>query len=133
MLTIEVAAGGRIIVSCDGQRKEHRFRKSNARTHARDYEILMHLASQAKWRNPPTGTPKNEAVRRQFYRFRETLDELIGIPGYAFDTERDDWMPNFKVLIHKDLSGVRKKIAADEEPDDFDDWHPMSRANSAME
>lgn len=132
MLTIEVAAGGRIIVSCGGQRNEHRFRKSNARTHAKDYEILMHLASKAKWRNPPTGSPENEAVRRQFYRFRETLGELIGIPGDAFDTEGDDWKPNFKVLFHKDLRGVRKNIAADAEPDVFEEWHPMSRANSAM-
>ena len=132
MLTIEVAAGGRIIVSCDCQRKEHRFRKSNARTHARDYEILMNLASKPKWRNPPTGTPKNEAVRRQFYRFRETLDELIGIPGDAFDLEGDDWKPNFKVLIHKDLSGVRENISSDKEPDVFEKWHPLSRANSSM-
>ena len=132
MLTIEVGAGGRIIVSCDGQRKEHRFRKSNARTHARDYEILMHLASRAKWRNPPTGAPENERVRSGFLRFRDNLTEIIGIPGEAFDTEGDDWKPKFMVLIHKDLSGLRKKIASDEEPDVFDAWHPMSRANSAM-
>ena len=133
MLTIEVAAGGRIIVSCDCQRKEHRFRKSNARTHARDYEILMHLASQAKWRNPPTGAPENERVRRGFLRFRDNLTELMGIPGDAFDTDGDDWKPKFKVLIDTDLSGVREKIVSCEEPDDLPAWHPLSRSNSAME
>ncbi len=133
MLTIEVAAGGRIIASCDDQRKEYRFRKSNARTHAKDYEILMHLTSKSKWRNPPTGTTENEAVRRQFFRFRNTLDELIGIPGEAFDTEDDDWKPKFKVLFHKDLRGVRKNIDSDKEADVFEKWHPLSRANSSME
>jgi hypothetical protein len=133
MLTIEVAAGGRIIVSCDGQRKEHRFRKSNSRTHAKDYEILMHIASKSKWCNPPTGTPRNEAVRRQFYRFRETLNELIGIPGESFDMEGDNWKSNFKVRIHKDLIEFRNVIEADEKPDVFEDWHPMFRANSTME
>jgi hypothetical protein len=132
MLTIEVAAGGRIVASCGGQRKDYRFKKSNAKTHAKDYEILMDLASKPKWRNPPTGTPKNEAVRKQFFRFRETLDELVGIPGEAFDTEGDDWKPNFKVLFHKDLTGVRAEIASDnEEPDVFEEWHPLARANSA--
>jgi hypothetical protein len=32
MLTIEVASGGRIVASCDGQRKDHRFQKSKAKT-----------------------------------------------------------------------------------------------------
>jgi hypothetical protein len=44
-------------------------------------------------------------VRRQFYRFRKTLDELIGIPGEAFGKKGDDWKPNFRVLIHQDLRG----------------------------
>lgn len=134
MLTIEVAAGGRIVASCDGQRKEYRFRKSNARTHAKDYEVLMLLASKSKWRNPSAGTPVNEAVRKQFYRFRETLTELIPIPGEPFETEGDDWKPNFKVLIHKDLAGVRKNIASTKkEPDVFEEWHPMARKNFEME
>ncbi len=134
MLTIEVASGGRIVASCDGQRKDHRFQKSNARTHAKDYEILMHLALEPRWRNPATGTPQNEAVRRQFYRFRKTLDELIGIPGEAFGKKGDDWKPKFKVLIHKDLSGVKKAIAADKkEPDVFEEWHPLSKADSNLE
>jgi hypothetical protein len=127
MLTIEVASGGRIIAACDGQRKEHRFRKSNAKTHSKDYEILMHLAANPKWRNPPTGSPPNEAVRRQFYRFRETLDELIGIPGEAFHTDEDDWKPNFKVRIHRDLSGVMDEISSEDGSDDFEEWHPLSR------
>jgi hypothetical protein len=134
MLTIEVASGGRIVASCDGQRKDHRFQKSNAKTHASDYAILMQLASEPKWRNPPTGTPQNEAGRRQFYRFRKTLDELIGIPGEAFGKKGDDWKPNFKVMLHQDLSGVKKEIAADKkEPDDLPDWHPLSKADSNLE
>ena len=134
MLTIEVASGGRIVASCDDQRKDHRFQKSNAKTHASDYAILMHLASEPKWRNPATGTPQNEVVRRQFYRFRKTLDELFGIPGEAFGKKGDDWKPKFKVLIHQDLSGVKKKIAADKkERDDLPDWHPLSKADSNLE
>jgi len=134
MLTIEVASGGRIVASCDGQRKDHRFQKSNAKTHAKDYEILMRLALEPKWCNPPTGSPKNEAVRRQFYRFRKTLDELFGIPGEVFDMKGDDWKPNFNVMLHKDLSGVQQRIAADKkEPDVFEKWHPLSKADSDLE
>jgi hypothetical protein len=54
--------------------------------------------------------------------------------GEAFDTEGDDWKPNFKVLIHKDLTGVRQKIAYNKkEPDEIPDWHPLSREDFIME
>jgi len=42
------------------------------------------------------------------------------------------WKPNFKVLMHKSLSGIREDIAADKNPDDLPDWHPLSRANSSI-
>jgi hypothetical protein len=94
----------------------------------------MHLALEPKWRNPATGTPQNEAVRRQFYRFRKTLDELFGIPGEAFDMEGDDWKPNFNVMLHNSLSGVQQRIASSKkERDVFEKWHPLSRADSAFE
>jgi hypothetical protein len=109
MLAIEVATGGRIIASCGGQRKEHRFRKSNSKTHSRDYEIFMLLAAQSRWSNPPTGNPENEAVRKRFYRFRETLVELIPIPGDAFHATGDDWKPKFNVRLHKDLAVLARK------------------------
>ncbi len=112
MLTIEVASGGRIAASCGGQRKDYWFRKSNGRNHANDYKILMQLASKPIWRNPPAGTATNEKVRKQFFRFRETLGELMGIPGPAFETEGDDWKPYFKVIFHEDLTALREEIAA---------------------
>ena len=84
--------------------------------------------------NETQGTPHNLALRRQFYRFRKTLDELIGILGEAFGKKRDDWKPHFRALIHQDLRGVKKKIAADKkEPDDLPDWHPLSKADSTFE
>ena len=128
MVTIEVAAGGRIVASCGGQRKEHRFRKSNSTTHSKDYEILMRLAVRSPWRNPPAGTAENEAVRKRFYRFRETLAELIPIPGDAFTPDGDEWKPKFTVRLHKDLAGVRKTIATAKEQV-FEDWHPMAKGS----
>ena len=84
--------------------------------------------------NETQGTPQNVALRRQFYRFRKTLDELIGIPGEAFGKKGDDWKPNFKVLIHRDLTGFKKKIAADKKvPDVFEKWHPLFEADSSIE
>lgn len=111
MLTIEVATGGRIVAACDGQRRDHRFQKSNSKTHSRDYEIFMHLAVHSQWRNPPVGKAENEAGRKRFYRFRETLAELVPIPGNAFATEGDEWKPNFTVRLHKDLAGERYMLA----------------------
>jgi hypothetical protein len=110
MLTIEVTSGGRIIASCDGQRKDYRFQKSNSKTHSRDYEIFMHLAVHSKWRNPPAGTAENEAVRKRFYRFRETIAELIPIPGDAFEPSGEDWKPKFTMRLHKDLADVKSMI-----------------------
>ena len=95
--------------------------------------ILMELASDPKWRNPPPGTPDHEKGRRRFLRLRNTLDELIGIPGDAFETDDDVWKPNFTVLMHKSLSGIKASIAVDKDPDDLPDWHPMSRANSTID
>ena len=83
--------------------------------------------------SPPAGTPENEALRKQFYRFRETLAELIPIPGNAFETEGDDWMPNFEVQIHKDLRNMKLRISEAPDPDELPDWHPLSRGNSSRE
>jgi hypothetical protein len=56
------------------------------------------------------------------------------MPGEAFGKKGDDWKPNFKVLIHQYLTGVKKKIAADKKvPDVFEKWHPLSKADSNLE
>ena len=134
MLTIEVASGGRIVASCGGQRKDYWFRKSNSKTHAKDYEILMQLASKPVWRNPPTGTRANEPVRKQFSRLRKTLEELMGIPGAPFESKEDDWKPNFNVVFHQDLTGIRKEIgSAKMEEDAIPGWHPLAQETCTME
>ncbi len=134
MLTIEVASGGLIVASCGGQRKDYRFRKSNGQNHANDYEILMQLASKPIWRNPPTGTQANEPVRKQFFRLRATLEDLMGIPGAPFEMKGDCWKPNFKVVFHQDLTGIKEEIASAKVGEDaIPDWHPLSQDSCTLE
>ena len=133
MLTIEVTTGGQFIASCGGQRKSHRLPKSNSKTHSKDYETLMGLAVNGKWRNPPVRTPENEALRKQFYRFRETLCQLIPIPGNAFATDGEDWIPEFKVQMHKDLGEMKAGFSEADEPDDLPAWHPLTQPDTTLE
>ncbi|MBN8459386.1 MAG: hypothetical protein J0M04_16280 [Verrucomicrobia bacterium] len=131
MLAIEVACGGRMIANCGGQRKEHGFRKSNSKSYTKEYEILMKLAANGNWRNPPGGSPTNEAVRKQFFRFRNTLEDLIPIPGDAFDVDGDVWTPKFSVALSADMTETKKEIRAKRDTDE-PAWHPLSRQSSLL-
>jgi hypothetical protein len=133
MLTIEVAAGGRIIVACDGQRKEHRFRKSSGHKFSEEYAILMELAANPVWKNPPSGSSNHERVRRRFHRLRCTLADLLPIPGDPFERKGNEWRAIFKLRIHKDLTGIADDVATGHDfDDDLPDWHPLAQPYSRL-
>jgi hypothetical protein len=50
-----------------------------------------------------------------------------------FLTEGDDWMPKFKVQIHKDLREMKAGFSTAGDPDDLPDWQPLNQPDTMLE
>jgi hypothetical protein len=46
----------------------------------------------------------------------------------------DCWKPNFKVVFHQDLTGIKEEIASAKVGEDaIPDWHPLSQDSCTLE
>jgi hypothetical protein len=109
MLTIEVATGGRLIFSCDGQRKDYRLPKSKGADHSHSYQILGKLAfaEPQQWKNPATWEKGSDTVRRRFGRLCNQLKALVDMPDEPFHKLRDRvYEPRFRLVPHGDLRAM---------------------------
>jgi len=104
MVRIEVASGGRLILSSDGQKKEFRFPKTSRKIHSHGYAIMMHLAVHQEWRNPPSNAPDHDKVRKRFLRVEELLADLVPVPTEPFRRVRGVFVPVFKIAVDTDLA-----------------------------
>lgn len=104
MVRVEVASGGRLIFSCDGQRNEFRFPKTSRKTHSQGYAIMMQVAVHQEWRNPPSEAPDHDRIRTQFRRLGGLLTDLVPLPGKPFRRHRGRFLPVFQVALHEDLA-----------------------------
>ena len=104
MVRIEVATGGRLILSCDGQRNEFRFPKTSRKIHSQGYAIMMRVAVNQEWRNPPSDDAEHDKVRTQFRRLGRLLTDLVPLPGKPFRRHRGRFLPVFQVALHADLA-----------------------------
>jgi hypothetical protein len=103
MVRIEVASGGRLLFSCDGQHGEHRLPKTTAKKPNQALGIMMTLAVKREWRNPPSDAADHESVRKNFHRLEELLRALVPLPGKPFQRLRGAFIPVFQVSLHPDL------------------------------
>ena len=111
MVRIEVASGGRLLFSCDGQHCEHRLPKTTAKKPTQALGIMMTLAVKREWRNPPSDAPTHESVRKNFKRLDELLRSLVSLPGKPFRRMRGAFIPVFQVNLHPDLGpGLTQRI-----------------------
>jgi len=105
MVRIEVTAAGRLIFSCDDQRKEFTFRKSKEEIYSHGYEIMLNVAVLQEWQNPPSNADDHEKVRKQFRRLENLLIDLVPLPERPFRRVQGAFVPSFRVSLHKDLGG----------------------------
>ena len=103
MVRVEVASGGRLLFSCDGQHGEHRLPKTTAKKPHQALGIMMTLAVKREWRNPPSDAPTHESVRKNFKRLDELLRSLVPLPGKPFRRFHGTFIPVFQVSLHPDL------------------------------
>lgn len=109
MLTIEVATGGRLIFSCDGQRKDYRLPKSRGADHSHSYQILGKLAfvEPQRWENPASWEKDSDTVRRRFGRLCNQLKALVAMPDEPFRKLGDrGYEPRFRLVPHADLRAM---------------------------
>ncbi len=98
-----VVAYGRILISCGGQHGEHVLPKTTAKKPNQALGILMQLAVDHEWSNPPSGASNHESVRKNFQRLEKLLHALVPLPGKPFDNEAGKFIPCFKISLHPDL------------------------------
>ena len=103
MVRIEVASGGRLLFSCNGQRAEHRLPKTTAKRPNQAMSIMMMLAVKKEWRNPPSEAPDHESVRKTFLRLENLLRALVPLHEKPFRREGGKFIPSFQIALHADL------------------------------
>jgi hypothetical protein len=61
--------------------------------------MLMRLAADGEWRNPPLGSAEYEQVSRAFRCLRKLLTALVPLPGDPFQPHRGAFVPVFQIGI----------------------------------
>lgn len=104
---IEVSGSKRILLKAPGQEREFRFSPNIQVTADHALGMLMRLAADGEWRNPPLGSAEYERVSRAFRRLRQLLQSLVPLPGDPFKKHRGAFVPLFQVTLHPDLMARR--------------------------
>ena len=112
MVLVEVAPAGRVVFRCDGQSEDYRFPKSKKKTHADGYEILMRLAADPEWRNPPSGASDHDVVRKRLQRLAKRLTQLLTMPDKPFRLRNGVFEPVFRVAFHRSIDPIISAIDA---------------------
>ena len=100
---IEVNGNKMISLKAPGQEREFHFPPNVQVTPDHALGMLMRLAADGEWRNPPLGSLEYERVSRAFRRLRQLLQALVPLPGDPFKKQHAAFIPLFQVSLHPDL------------------------------
>ncbi len=100
---IEVNGNKIILLKAPGQDREFHFPPNVQVTADHALGMLMRLAADGEWRNPPLGSIEYERVSRAFRRLRQLLQALVPLPGDPFKKLRGAFIPLFQVSLHPGL------------------------------
>ena len=113
MVRMVVAPGSRLLIACDGQPIEYTLPKTTAKKPNQAHGILMKLAVEQEWRNPPSGSKDHERLRKNFHRLADLLTSLVPIPGKPFRREDGRHLPVFQISLHPDLAaGLPRRMVS---------------------
>ncbi len=102
-ITIELAGNQTIRLTAPGQDGSHSFPKRQQLGPEHPLGILMTLAAQGEWRNPPLSSPDYDRVSKAFQRLQSLLRTLVPLPGKPFRKSDGTFVPLFQIRIHPKL------------------------------
>ena len=112
MVRMVVAPGSRLLISCNGQSIERTLPKTTSKKSNQAHGILITLAVEQEWRNPPSGAKDHERVRKNFQRLADSLASLVPIPGKPFIRDGRRYLPAFQISLHSELAaGLPRRVA----------------------
>ena len=107
---IEVNGSKMILLKAPGQEREFHFPPNVQVTADHALGMLMRLAADGEWRNPPLGSLEYERVSRAFRRLRQLLQALVPLPGDPFKKLCGAFIPLFQVSLHPGLgAGITRQ------------------------
>jgi hypothetical protein len=98
-VTIEITGNHTIHLKAPGQEGKHTFSKRTQLSREHPLGILMTLAAEGEWRNPPSSSPDYERVSKAFQRLQNLLRALVPLPVNPFRRSGGASVPLFKVRI----------------------------------
>jgi hypothetical protein len=102
-ITIEITGNRTIHLKAPGQEGKHTFSKRTKLSREHPLGILMTLAAEGEWRNPPSSSTDYERVSKAFQRLQKLLRALVPLPERPFRRSGGGFVPKFQMLIHADL------------------------------
>jgi hypothetical protein len=100
---IEVGASRTVHLKAPGQSGKFVFPPNSQLQPDHPVGMLMTLAADGEWRNPPLGSAEYERVSRAFRRLRKLLMALVPLPGDPFQPHRGSFVPVFEIGVHAGL------------------------------
>lgn len=111
-VTIEITGNHTIHLKAPGQDGTHTFSRRTKLSPEHPLGILMTLAAQGEWRNPPSSSPDYERVSKAFQRLQNLLRALVPLPGKPVRRFERAFVPLLQLRIHASLrSGSSVKIS----------------------
>jgi hypothetical protein len=106
-VTIEITGNHTIHLKAPGQEGKYTFSKRTQLSREHPLGILMTLAAEGEWRNPPSSSPDYERVSKAFQRLHRLLRALVPLPGKPFRRFGGAFVPLFQAQIHAKLQRPR--------------------------
>jgi hypothetical protein len=100
---IEVGATRTILLKAPGQTGKYVLPPNSQMQPDHPLGMLMRLAADGEWRNPPLGSAEYERVSRRFRRLRKLLMALVPLPGDPFQPHRGAFVPVFLIGVNRGL------------------------------
>jgi hypothetical protein len=85
---IEIGASRTVHLKAPGQSGKYVIPPNSQLQPDHPLGMLMRLAADGEWRNPPLGSAECERVSRAFRRLRKLLMALVPLPGDPFQPHR---------------------------------------------
>jgi len=89
----------------NGTADARKYRDGNQLGPEHPLGILMTLAAQGEWRNPPLSSTDYDRVSKAFQRLQNLLRSLVPLPGKPFKKSAGAFVPIFQIRIHPKLLG----------------------------
>lgn len=96
-ITIEITGNRTIHLKAPGQEGKYTFSKRTQLSREHPLGILMTLAAEGEWRNPPSYSPDYERVSKAFQRLQKLLRALVPLPDKPFRRSGGAFVSLFQV------------------------------------